>query len=130
METTTKTTERRTAAERLAAAARLAERVAVYIPGTVGTATEDSATAARMVERCAALMSRAFGGATATAARGYWLSAAEGLVAEQTTVVYAYADAESIEQHLGDVLDFVDDMKAEMKQEAVSVEYGGALFIL
>ena len=106
----------------------LRHRVAVYVPGTNGVNT--AADNARYVQMAAATLSDPFGGATATPAVGYWLSDAAGLVEEQTPVVYAYAAGADLERGLDSVIDFCADMRAELQQEAVSLEIDGALYFI
>lgn len=106
----------------------LHHKIAVYVPGTNGVNT--AADNSEHVRRAAALLSDLFGGATATPAVGYWMSTAAGLVEEKTTVVYAYAAGLDLERGLDAVIDFCDDMRRELHQEAVSLEIDGALYFV
>ena len=106
----------------------LRHRVAVYVPGTDGVNT--AADNARYVKMAAATLSNLFGGATATPAVGYWMSDAAGLVEEKTTVVYAYAGNEALEDKLGAVIEFCEGMKEALKQEAISLELDSALYFI
>jgi len=63
----------------------LAEKIAVFIPATVGGAEVDNSGA---VDRAAALLSGFFGGATIQPGAGCWLSDSGALVKEATTTVY------------------------------------------
>lgn len=112
----------------LASAVKLSSRVAVYVPGTNGvdTCADNSA----VVDRVAAALSAMFGGATASAASGYWLSDSVGLVKEATTIVYAFADPAALELHLGDVVTIAQEIKRELRQEAVSLELDGSLYLI
>lgn len=106
----------------------LRHRVAIYVPGTNGVNT--AADNARYVKMAAATLSNLFGGATATPAIGYWMSDAAGLVEEKTTIVYAYAGNEALEDKLGAVIEFCEGMKEELKQEAISLELDSALYFI
>ena len=106
----------------------LRHRVAIYVPGTNGVNT--AADNARYVKMAAAALSNLFGGATATPAIGYWMSDAAGLVEEKTTVVYAYAAGADLERGLDVVIDFCADMRADLQQEAVSLEIDGSLYFI
>lgn len=112
----------------LAGACKLDHRVSVYVPGTVDTNQQTDNR--QQVERVAAELSRMFGGATATTATGYWMSDTAGLVAESTTIVYAACTAEQINDHLPAVVELARQIKREMRQEAVSVEIDGALYLI
>lgn len=113
---------------RLDKIARLESRVAVYVPGTAGVATAADNTA--HVEAAAALLSELFGGATAQSVRGYWVSDAAGLVAEDTTVIYSYAAADALEAGLDRVLDFCEAMRDALEQEAISLEINSTLYFI
>jgi hypothetical protein len=107
---------------------RLDSRVAIYVPSTTDT---DHATDNRQqVEEVAAKLSAMFGGATATEARGYWVSQSAGLVGEAVTIVYSNAAAEDIERHGAEIVAICHKIKREMKQEAVSLEINGELFLV
>lgn len=109
-------------------AIKLSQRVAVYIPSTIDV---DTATDNReQIAACASLLSSLFGGATATAARGYWMSGAAGLVGEDVTVVYSFGTAEQMTEHMPDVVRFAEQLKKDMAQEAISLEYNGELYLI
>lgn len=111
-----------------AAQITLPQRVALYVPGTqdINHATDNAA----QVERVAREFCGWFGGATAQPSAGYWLSDNAGLVREAVTIVYAACTADQLREHLPDVLTLAQQIKAEMQQEAVSVEFNGALYII
>lgn len=113
---------------RLSKLTRLESRVAVYVPGTNGVdaAADNSAT----VNAAAALLSDLFGGATAQSVRGFWMSDAAGLVAENTTIVYSYADGAALEAGMDRVIDFCENMRDALKQEAVSLEVNNTLYFI
>ena len=106
----------------------LRHKVAIYVPGTNGVNT--AADNSHYVKMAAAVLSDLFGGATATPAVGYWMSDAAGLVEEETTVVYAYAAGADLERGLDTVIDFCADMRADLQQEAISLEIDGSLYFI
>lgn len=112
----------------LAGACKLDHRIAIYVPGTVDT--DKAADNRQQVERVAGEFSRMFGGATANTAAGYWMSENAGLVAESTTIVYAACTAQQLEKHLAEVVELARQIKREMRQEAVSAEIDGTLYII
>lgn len=111
-----------------AAQIALPERVALYVPSTqdVTHATDNTA----QVERVAREFCGWFGGATAQQSAGYWISDTAGLVREAVTIVYAACTAAQLREHLPDVLQLAQQIKAEMQQEAVSAEINGTLYII
>ena len=82
------------------------------------------------VKKTAALLSELFGGATSTPALGYWMSPAAGLVAEATTVVFAYAADAALQEHVGRVVELCEELKREMGQEAIALEINGEMYFI
>lgn len=111
-----------------AGAVELPQRVALYVPGTQGPATATDNAA--QVERVARALCGWFGGATAQQSAGYWISDTAGLVREAVTIVYAACTADQLREHLPDVLNLAQQIKAEMQQEAISAEINGTLYII
>lgn len=111
-----------------AGAVELPQRVALYVPGTQGPATATDNAA--QVERVAREFCGWFGGATAQQSAGYWMSDAAGLVREAVTIVYAACTAAQLREHLPDVLQLAQQIKAEMQQEALSIQIDEALYII
>ena len=111
-----------------AAQIALPERVALYVPST--TDTDKPTDNAAQVERVAREFCGWFGGATAQQSAGYWISDTAGLVREAVTIVYAACTAAQLREHLPDVLQLAQQIKAEMQQEAISAEINGTLYII
>lgn len=111
-----------------AAQITLPQRVALYVPST--TDTDKPTDNAAQVERVAREFCGWFGGATAQQSAGYWMSEAAGLVREAVTIVYAACTADQLREHLPDVLNLAQQIKAEMQQEAVSITVNEALYII
>ena len=109
-------------------AVKLDQRVAIYVPATdnVSEKVDNSA----MVEDCAKMLSNLFGGATIQPSRGAWVSERDGLVLEDTTIVYAFCTAEGLHNHVADIEAYALHIKEVMRQEAVSVEVNGELFLI
>ena len=107
---------------------KLSSKITVYVPATNGVneATDNT----QQVKRSAALLSELFGGATSTPALGYWLSPMAGLVAENTTVVFAYASDTALQEHIGKVVDLCEGLKVEMGQEAIALEINGEMYFI
>ncbi len=107
---------------------KLSSKITVYVPATNGVSESTDNT--EQVQRTAALLSEAFGGATSTPALGYWMSPVAGLVAENTTVVFAYASDKDLQEQIGRVVDHCEALKAEMGQEAVALEINGEMYFI
>ena len=113
--------------EKLKKAFVLDRKIVLYIPATSGPA--EAADNSTQVNRAASFLSEAFGGATIQPGRGCWISDAAGLVMENTTLVYAFTDADGLSARVDAVVDFMEALKIEMRQEAVSLEIDGVLYI-
>lgn len=111
-----------------AGALELPQRVALYVPGTqdINHATDNAA----QVERVARDFCGWFGGATAQESTGFWMSDTAGLVRESVTIVFAACTAAQLREHLPDVLQLAQQIKAEMQQEALSIQIDEALYII
>lgn len=111
-----------------AAQITLPQRVALYVPGTQGPATATDNAA--QVERVARAFCGWFGGATAQESTGFWMSDTAGLVRESVTIVFAACTAEQLREHLPDVLQLAQQIKAEMQQEAVTITIDQKMYII
>jgi len=113
---------------RLKAMFSLKSKITVYIPATMDINVEIDNS--KYVEAAATLLSDCFGGATSTDAVGYWTSPTAGLVKENTTMVFAYAGENELRNNLDKVIDFCENLKEEMKQDAVALELNGEMFFI
>ena len=111
-----------------AGAVALPQRVALYVPST--TDTDKPTDNAAQVERVARDFCGWFGGATAQESTGFWMSDTAGLVRESVTIVFAACTAAQLREHLPDVLQLAQQIKAEMQQEALSIQIDEALYII
>lgn len=107
---------------------RLSSKVTVYVPSTMNISEKISNE--KYVDECATLLANCFGGATSTKTLGYWTSPKEGLVKEETTMVFAYCTTEQAEEHMDKVYRFCLKLKEELKQDAVALEYNGEMFLI
>ena len=117
-----------TANNRLKAMFSLKSKITVYIPATVNI--NETIDNTEFVNKAATLLSECFGGATSTEALGYWVSDTAGLVKENTTMVFAYAGEDDLKKNLDKVIDFCQDLKTEMKQDAIALELNGEMFFI
>lgn len=107
---------------------KLSSKITIYVPATNGVNQEVGNT--EQVKKTAELLADLFGGSTSTAALGYWLSPAVGLVAEATTVVFAYASDEDLQNYIVAVVDLCEELKQEMGQEAIALEINGEMYFI
>jgi hypothetical protein len=108
----------------------LEHSIRLYVPGTVtitvGATEVQEATVLEVMDRFAGW----FGGATSYRAQGAWKSPIAGLVIEDVVIVEAYASSDAVEAHLPNVLYLCEQIKMEMGQEAVALEYDNRLYLI
>ena len=104
--------------------------VSLYIPTTIDVNTAVDTTP--YVNRTLAFLGQLFGGATTTTmqARGVWNSAEAGLVGEDIHIVRSYATQADLDAHLQKILDYVEGLKQELRQEAMAVEINQKLMLI
>ncbi len=104
--------------------------VSLYIPTTIDVNTVVDTTL--YVNRTLAFLGQLFGGATTTTmqARGVWNSAEAGLVGEDIHIVRSYATQADLDAHLQKILDYVEGLKQELRQEAMAVEINQKLMLI
>lgn len=107
---------------------KLSSKVTVYIPST--TDINKQIDNSVYIDNCASLLSECFGGATSTPALGYWMSNTVGLVKESTTMVFAYASDLDLQANIEKVITFCENLKVELKQDAVALEINGEMYFI
>ncbi|MDW8287285.1 MAG: hypothetical protein RMJ89_04360 [Flammeovirgaceae bacterium] len=71
-----------------------------------------------------------FGGATSKQAQGVWNSQQAGLVGEQVFIVNTYVTQNALRKYLDEVVDYVKNLKEELKQEAMALEINKKLTLI
>jgi CRP-like cAMP-binding protein len=119
----------------LAQAARaLADRlgrthqIGVYVPTTLGV--NQSADTQACLEKTLAFMGQLFGGATSNQAQGIWGREAAELVSETIYIVKSYVTQSDLDRHLPAVIEYVESLKHELKQEAMALEVNQKLMLI
>lgn len=107
---------------------KLSSKITVYIPSTMDI--NQTADTQKYIDNCATLFSECFGGATSCETLGYWTSPTKGLVKERSTMVFAYCKDEDLQTKIESVLDFCENMKAELKQDAIALEINGEMYFI
>lgn len=107
---------------------KLGTKITIYVPATVNV--NETIDNMPFVNRTAELLSNLFGGATSTKVLGYWVSDKNGLVTENTTMVFAYTDSATLEKEIQNVLNWAMILKKEMSQEAIALEINGEMYFI
>ena len=98
-------------------------KFAVYVPSTVNINEETDNS--EQVNKVMKSLSVLFGGSTATPAFGAWVCEDGNLVTEKVTIVYSYCTSDQATEHIDKVVKICEDLKKEMNQEAITLEYNG-----
>lgn len=106
----------------------LATKVAIYVPSTIDI--DNPVNNSDMVEKTAIFLSDLFGGCTAFEASGFWIDSNKKLIKESPVVVYAYTTAAKAQEAETKIIEYVQEMKKEMQQECISVEYNNRLYFV
>ena len=107
---------------------KLSSKVTVYVPSTMDI--DKPVDTSAYIDNCATLLSNCFGGATSTETLGYWTSPTMGLVKERSTMVFAYCTDTDLQAHIEKVIDFCENMKTELKQDAIALEINGEMYFI
>ena len=107
---------------------KLSSRITVYVPSTTDVDKKIDNTI--YVDNTLSLLSKLFGGATCTPAIGCWLATSGSLIKENTTVVFAYATEKDLQAYIDNVIDYCETLKADLKQEAISLEINGEMYFI
>ena len=103
-------------------------KVSVYVPSTVNV--NKRIDNKKQVMAIIKQMSLLFGGATSYECVGGWVADSGDIVTEQINIVYSFCDKQSLHSNLANVINICQQIKKEMKQEAVTLEVNGkATFI-
>ena len=107
----------------------LKDKAAIYVPSTINEGTKTThIDNADFVRDVAAKMADMFGGASAYNVTGYWTSPLRGLESENTTVVYSSCD--NVGPYVDALVDICEKLKADMGQDAVSLEINGKFYLV
>lgn len=110
----------------------LKQRAAVYVPSTINheNGTTEYIDNSEIVRGTARKMAAIFGGATAQKSTGYWVSDSTGkLVEEATTIVYSNA-AYIGDNETAQIIEIAQQLKNDLKQDAVSIEINNTLYLV
>ena len=104
------------------------QQIGIYVPTTLDV--NQSADTQASLEKTLAFMGQLFGGATSNQAQGIWSSQAAELVSETITIVKSYVTQSDLDRHLPAVIEYVESLKDELKQEAMALEVNQKLMLI
>ena len=105
-------------------------QIGVYIPTT--TDVDQVMDTTTYIDKTISFLGRLFGGeaATSSKAHGVWNSEEVGLVSEAIYIVRTFVTQAELDRYLGDVLEYVEQLKEELSQEAMAVEVNQKLMLI
>ena len=98
-------------------------KFAIYVPSTQNVS--ESVDNSDQVKYVLTELSRIFGGATTTPARGAWICDDGETVLEKIDIVYSFCTSEQAAEIFDAVIEICENLKKEMNQEAITLEYNG-----
>ena len=82
------------------------------------------------IDKTLSFLGERFGGATSEEAKGIWNSEDIGLVGEKLFKVHTYATSNDIKKYLDEVVEYVRQIKSELRQEAMAIEINQKLTLV
>ena len=107
---------------------KLSSKVTVIVPATKNINEEFDNK--KYVEKTATILSKCFGGATAAETLGFWNSPTIGLVKEKSTTVFAYCNESDLQSNIEQVIEWCEEMKTELAQDAIALEINGEMYFI
>ena len=105
----------------------LKNKVEIYVPSTYDGNKPARIMQAFKVKKIAKALAAMFGGATATRAEGYYISETKGLIKEKQMIVFACCDDAGLIQYKEQVKQLAENLRDEMKQEAITITINGEM---
>lgn len=102
--------------------------IGIFIPTTFDVNNYFDTTP--YIDRTLSFLGERFGGATSEEAKGIWNSEEIGLVGEKLYKVHTYATSNDLKNYLDEVVDYVREIKSELKQEAMAMEINQKLTLI
>jgi CRP-like cAMP-binding protein len=102
--------------------------IGIYVPTTI--AVNQQADTHACLDKTLAFMGQLFGGATSHQVQGVWGSQSADLVSETIFIVRSYVTRNDLDCHLPSVIEYVESLKQELKQEAMAIEVNQRLMLI
>lgn len=106
----------------------LESNVKIYVPGTIDINTTFDNTLT--VNNTLKVLSSFFGGSTSYQAIGCWISQNIGLIKENVTICESYCKEADLKKHIDAIIQYCEDLKKELQQEAISLEINNKLYFV
>lgn len=103
-------------------------QVAVFIPTTIDVDKPIDTT--KYIDKTLAFLGQRFGGATSEEVKGIWNSQEIGLVGERLFKIHTYATSPDLQRYMNEVIDYMMQMKKNLRQEAMALEINQRLTLI
>jgi len=107
---------------------KLDNNIKIYVPSTVDI--DKNIDTSKQIDNTLTLLSTKFGGSTSTKGVGTWVSETAGLVKEDVTICESYCTGSALGKSLTEVISYCNELKAELSQEAISLEVNNKLYFI
>ena len=102
--------------------------IGIFIPTTIDV--DQASDTTEHMDKTMSFMAERFGGATCKVASGVWHSEKLGLVGEVVYIVHSYLSQSDMNRYLDEVVDYIKELKRELKQEAMALEVNHKLTLI
>ena len=106
----------------------LESNLKIYVPSTINVNENFDNTL--IVDNTLKLLSGYFGGSTSYAAIGCWNSINNGLIKENVIICESYCKEIDLKKHIETIIEYCEDLKNTLKQEAISLEVNNRLYFV
>ncbi|TAD94753.1 MAG: cyclic nucleotide-binding domain-containing protein [Bacteroidetes bacterium] len=103
-------------------------QISVFIPTTLDV--DKQIDTSFYVQKSLNFLAERFGGATSREANGVWNSNEVGLVGEKVHIVSTYTTNADMNKYLSEVIDYMKELKIELRQEAMALEVNQKLTLI
>ncbi len=103
-------------------------QISLFIPTTYDV--DKPLDTSKYIDETLTFLGQRFGGATSEEVKGIWNSNEIGLVGERLYKVHTYATTPDLQKYLNEVIEYMKQMKEELKQEAMALEINQRLTLI
>ncbi len=107
---------------------KLSSKIAIFVPSTIDI--DKKADTSMIVDNTLKLLASLYGGSTCSNSIGTWVSTSGELVKERIKYVYAYCTTEQLDASVDQVIDYCENLKKELGQEAIALEINNELYFI
>ena len=107
---------------------KLSKNIKIYVPSTIDV--DKKIDTSKQIDNTLTLLSNKFGGSTSTKSVGTWITEKSKLVKEDVTICESYCTGSQLKNSLTEVINYCNELKTELSQEAISLEVNSELYFI